>query len=274
MHGDLRTEYAAGTGTGLGLRLPLRPQGGGFEFGKKRNRDRPSDRFHFSSRPPRHIHLVDDDGEGLHVGTLEPQGFDLLHMRAHGIYGKNVHISVVDAKIKGYRTTRRLYDRKTFHLRFGKKASKRQPRPCDIFLSIAIHRAVLVGRQGNELRESQQISGAGFLSPFARRNHFDETGRLQNHARSPEDVLKTVPCGLLFKAHAKGKQCMQIEALVKEPNLLVERLNIGFQRRVPADPEGRLQLMDGGSVPGRDLLHFKAKVIEAKHKELFGCRLW
>ena len=192
--------------------------------------------------------------------ALEPQGFDLPHVRAHGIYGKNVHISVVNAKIKGYLPVGRPHDGKTFHFRFGKKASKRQRRPCDIFIAIAIHRAVLVGRQGNKLRQSQQISCAGFLASFARRNHFDETGRVQNHARSPEDVLKTVPCGLLFKAHAKRKQRVQIETLVKETNLFVERLNVGFQRRVPADPKGRLQSVDGGSVPGRDLPRSKTKI--------------
>lgn len=156
---------------------------------------------------------------GLHVDALEPQGFDLPHVRAHGTYGKNVNVSAVDAKIKGYRTTRRLHDGETFHFRFGKKAPKGKRRPCDIFLAIAVHRAVLVGYQRFELRQSQQISGAGFLSSFARRNHFDETGRVQNYARSPEDVLKTVPCGLLFEAHAESKQRVQIEGLIKEPDL-------------------------------------------------------
>ena len=275
MYGVPRTKYAAGTGTGtgFGLRLPLQPQGGGFEFREKRNGDRPADRIHFRNCPSRRVRRIDHEGEGLHVGALAPQGFDLLHVGAHGIYGKNVHVSTVDEKVKGYRTTRRLHDGKTFHLRFGKKASKGQRHPCDIFLAIAIHRAVLVGRQGNELCQSQQLSGAGFLGSFARRNHFDEAGMVKHRARSPKDVLKTVPCGLLFEAHAQRKQRVQIETIVKEPYLFVERLNVGFQRRVPADPKGRLQLVDGGSVPVRDLLHFKTKVIEAKHIELPSCGL-
>lgn len=272
MYGVPRTKYAAGTGTGFGLRLPLRPQGGGFEFREKRNGDRPADRIHFRNRPPRCVRLVDDDGEGLHVGALKPQGFDLPRVRPQGIYGKNVHVSLVDTKIKGYRTTRRLHDGKTFRFRFGKKASKRQRRPCDIFLAIAIHRAVLVGRQGYELCQSQQISGAGFLGSFARRNHLDETGRVKNHARSPEDTQKTVPCGLLLKAHAKSKQRVQIETIVKEANLSIEHLNISFQRRVPADPKRCLQLMDDGSVPGRDLPHFRAKIFQINHDEVVGWR--
>lgn len=65
---------------------------------------------------------------------------------------------------------------------------------------------------------------------------------------------------------------MHIESVVKEPNLSFERLNVGFQRRVFGKSERCVDLMDGGSVPGRDLPHSKAKVFQRNHDEVVGWR--
>lgn len=173
----------------FGSEMSVKPQSGRFERRKKHCGDRAADCLQLRNRPPRRIRYVVYDGERLHIEALEPQGFHLPYVRAHRRHGKNVYVFIVHAVIKGYLSARRLHDGKTFYFSFVKNASKGQHRSCDIFLAIAIHRKRCIGRPGCELRQCKQISGVGFLGPFARGNHFDEAGRMKHYARPRKGVL-------------------------------------------------------------------------------------
>ena len=61
---------------------------------------------------------------------------------------------------------------------------------------------------------------------------------------------------------------MQIQSVIKEPNLSLKHLNVDLQRSVLCDLKRRIHSVDGGSVPGRNLPHSKTKVFQTKHDEL------